>query len=159
MVERGAFRFRLGQIGARELQALLDVPDHGVLHLVTMLREQRAVLQEEREGAPGLKDLAGVAEVGLAVFDHAAERFERRALRGHDRGDAPVDRQAAEVAAPRDTHAPEITMERLPESLAGFGDRLRRARVRSRDHAQQQRHVLHRAGHGALHAEPGPDRH
>src|SRR5258706_11433914 len=47
-------------------------------------------------------------------------------------------------------------MERLPESVTGFSRRLWRARVWPRDHAEQQRHVLHRAGHGPLHAEPDP---
>jgi hypothetical protein len=123
---------------------------------VSVLREERAVLQEERPRAPGLEDLARIAEVGLALFGDASERVEGRPLRSHHGCDPPVDRQATEVAAPRDTHAAEVARERLTEPRAGFGGRQRSARVRPADHAEEQRHVFDGARQGSLHAESEP---
>src|SRR2546426_4312100 len=50
-----AQRLRPGDFLGGELEALLDVPDHGVLELVAMLLEEDAVALQEAERAQGLE--------------------------------------------------------------------------------------------------------
>src|SRR5436853_103955 len=120
LVERRALDLRVGQLTRGELEALLGIPDHRVLDLVTMLGQHRTVARREREGPQRLEDLAGVAQVRLRVVDGAAQVLEDFSLR-LERGRHPsIDREAAEVAAPGDPHAAEVTRARPPQATAGL---------------------------------------
>src|SRR5712691_8604635 len=68
---------RAGDFLWRELQALLDVPDHGVLELVAVLLEVDAVALQEAERAQGFEGFGGAGEIGLRFFQHAAKILER----------------------------------------------------------------------------------
>src|SRR5205814_9464570 len=50
MVERRPLDLGVGQLTRGELEALLGIPDHRVLDLVTMLGQHRTVARREREG-------------------------------------------------------------------------------------------------------------
>src|SRR5205807_10029898 len=110
--------------------------DDRVLHLVAMPGEERSVPGREAQRALHLEDLPGIGEVRLPVFDPAAERRERPAVRVEHFRDATVDRQPSEVAAPADAHALEVAAELAPETVTGLGDRDRRAGGGSGPHAQ-----------------------
>ena len=158
VVESRALHLGLADLARRELQPLFGVPDDRVLHLVAVLCEQRAVARREAQRALYLEDVPGVGEVGLAVLDVAAERFEGGALPVQHLRDAPVHRQSPEIAAPRDPHALEVTAEVAAEAVARLGDRDRRAAVGPGHHAQHQRQIRHRARHRARHVQGSPRR-
>src|SRR5262245_66605460 len=123
MVEPRAQRLGLADLARGELEPLLGVPDNRVLHLVTMLGQERAVARREAQGALHLEDLPRVGDVGFAVLDPAAERLERRALRVEHLRHAAVDRQPAEVAAPGDARVLEVAAELAAEARTRLGDR------------------------------------
>src|SRR4030095_443329 len=100
VVEARARLVGLPDLARRELLTFLDVPDDGVLDLVAMPLEQRAVPRREVERALHLEHLPRLGEIRLAVVDLAAERREGGALGVEYLRHPPVDRDAAAGSAP-----------------------------------------------------------
>ena len=149
-------RLRAGDFLGRELEALLDVPDHGVLELVAVLLEVDAVALQEAERAQGFEGFGGAGEIGFRLFQRAAKIVEHFFLSGQDGGDASVHRQAAEVAAPGDADFLEVPFQALREDFSRLGDRHRRARVGAGHGREKKGAVVHGARHRADHRQRVP---
>ena len=89
----------------------------------------------------------------MRILDDAAERFERVPLRFENAAHAPIERQRAEIRAPRHAYAFEAAFERSQELT-----RVRRhaagiTRICTRHRCQQVRDVRHRTGDGSFDRE------
>src|SRR5438876_6962800 len=149
-------RLRAGDFLGRELEALFDVPDHGVLEFVTVLPEVDAVALQEAERAQGFEGFGGAGEIGLGFFQHAAKILEHFLLRGQDGGDALVHWQAAQVSAPGDADFLEVPFQAVREDFSRLGDRHRGARIRAGHGGKKKSAVVHRARHRADHRQRVP---
>src|SRR2546430_12650031 len=149
MIKLGPLQLGAGNLRAGELLPFLGVPDDRFLELSSVRAKQIAELQLEAPGPPDLKDFVGIREVGLAILHPAAERLERLALSIKHRRHAAIDRDAAEVAAPSDPHAPEVALQRTKERAARLGDGDRRAGGRPCEGTEHQRRHLAGSAHQA----------
>ena len=146
----GALRLGPADLRPRQPHALFDVPHHRLFELAAVILQGLAVGYLARPPPKDLEYPVRVLEIGLSFLDDAPERLENAALGVDGLGHSAVHRQAAEVAAPGNSDALEVAVQRSPEALAGLGNRNRGARIRSGDRAEQERGVLHRPGHRPL---------
>ena len=96
----------------RQRPAELDLGDGLGLQQVAVLVQQRAIGSRGAKRADRKKDRVGVREVRSRFLDDAAQVLERLALRVEHGAHAPVERQAAEIRAPRDARAAKVALER-----------------------------------------------
>ena len=101
-LEHGAaLRFRRGDLGTGEIQALLDIPDDFGFELVAMIFEQRLHAGCEGQRAQHLETLMCFAEIGMRLFDDDAFGLEPLRRLHNKIGDFRIDRRDAEIAAHR----------------------------------------------------------
>jgi hypothetical protein len=121
--------------------------------------ESGAVHLLELPGTERAEHLLGTGEVGARLLDRAADVFEHLDPGHQAVGDRRVDGDAAaEVRRPGDAQTGEVAVQRSGEDAPGLLEGDRAARVRARDHRQQQCGIVHRAGHRALHRQRRPRR-
>ncbi len=151
---------RPAQVGRLELEPALDVPRDVGADVVRPRGQQRAERGRVLQRPPDPETLVSAGQVRRRVDDLAAEVGEHlpgRRERGADRG---IDREAAEVQAPGDPDAAQVTcqqvghLSRIGEGRRRRVERERHPRVGAADHREEQGDVADCARHRPFDAQP-----
>ena len=141
MLHHGGADIRAAQLGAS-----FDFIHRLGFQLIAMLLQKRPLGHPGPPSPDGQEDAVGVTQIRAGVLHNAPEILKLLPLALEDRAHPPIEREPAQVGAPRNPYTLEPSIEPFGEDGRIRGIATGVARIGPRQDAQQESGVAHRSG-------------